>query len=165
MLIVIVFNINLVEGHLFGSDVMSKKVGNYEVKFLAFPVYPDPEEPVLLQFSVLDRENNNVWNTEASVKIMKNGDTIFTWPKIKYEISDFYMQYTFPENGQYQIMLEASIPDEPELLRADFMLNVGRDNNSGTNEFVIYAVIGGVAAVVAAGLFLRRVKSTRSIGE
>lgn len=160
-------NINLVEGHLLGSDVMSKKVGNYDVSFLSFPVYPEPEESVLLQFSVLDSENNNVWNTEASIKIMKDGDTIFTLPKTKYEISDFYMEYTFPEKGSYEVVLEASIPNEPDLIRADFTLNVGRDINLGSSEFTLYTVIGGIAAAIVAIILLlkRRVKSTRSIGE
>jgi hypothetical protein len=146
---------NFAEAHLVGSGVATKKIENYEVRFLPFPVYPDPEEPVFLQFSVLDEIGNNALNVEASVKVQKDGEIIYASPQKWYEFGDFYIQYTFPDKGNYQIMLEFNTIDKPKTLAADFAMRVG-DDTSGNLPFIAILLGGGTGVAGMLALFVRR---------
>jgi hypothetical protein len=154
---IMIINIDFASAHIVGSNVITKMVGKYEVRFQAFPLYPNTERPTSLGFSVLDQQGYNVWNMEATVKLEKDGNTIFTSPKTKYEISDMYVEYTFPENGNYQVALEAIIPDEPEAVIVDFELTVGQDTDPF--GYLVIILTGSIVGGVVGGLFL--VKRTR----
>jgi hypothetical protein len=145
-------NIDFAEAHLIGSDVITKKVENYEVRFQAFPLYPSPERPTTLGFSILDQQGNNIWNVEAGVNIQKDGSTIFTSQKIKHEISDFYIEYMFPEEGIYQVILEANIPEESKIVKADFALMIGQKTDSELTKIMLAG--GSIGAVAVASFFL-----------
>lgn len=160
-------NIHFAEAHLIGSDVITKKVENYEVRFQPFPTYPQPERPTTLGFSILDQQGYNVWNVEASVKVQKDDATIVASPKTKYEISDFYTEYVFPEEGTYKVILEADIPEvlpsgsEMKTVRADFELVVGQ---VGLNTPALIALVGVIiGTVVVAILIKRRTTGTKDV--
>ncbi|MFQ5968948.1 MAG: hypothetical protein ACE5J2_00430 [Nitrososphaerales archaeon] len=170
LVVVLLFiNIDFAEAHLIGSGVITKRVENYEVRFQILPLSLSAEQPATLGFSILDEQGSNVWNLEASVKVQKDGDTIFTSPKARYEISDFYIEYIFPEEGRYQVMLDADIADEPKTVRADFGVIVGEDTGSSGLSLISMGMIGaGVVALISLGiigvvsLFLkRRAKGTK----
>ncbi|MGH9921194.1 MAG: hypothetical protein ACRD38_00420 [Nitrososphaerales archaeon] len=160
--IILTIEIDLAAGHLIGGNVLTKMVGNYEVRFQAFPLYPNTERPTSLGFSVLDQQGYNVWNMEASVKVQKDGSTIFTSPKTKHEISDIFVEYVFPEKGNYLVMLEANIPNEPDTVVADFQLIVGQDTDSFGFLFIV--LTGSVVGGVTGALFLvRRAKGNKRL--
>jgi hypothetical protein len=146
---------NFAEAHLIGSGVAAKTVENYEVRFLPFPIYPDPEEPVLLQFSVLDEIGNNALNVEAVIKVQKDGEIIYASPQKWYEFGDFYIQYTFPDKGNYQIILEFNTLDKPKILAADFAMRVGEDA-SGNLPLLAIIVGGSAGGAGMVTLFVRR---------
>lgn len=139
-------NANFAQAHLIGSDVITKKVGDYEVRFVPYPRSPNPGEPTILNFSVLDLEGNNVFNIEANVKILKDDVNIFTSPKVRYEFSDFSIQYVFPEKGNYHIVLEVAIQNESNI-SADFTITVSQPVNVSQSN-VIVAITAIVIAVV-----------------
>jgi hypothetical protein len=126
------------------------------------PLYPSPEQPATLGFSVLDQQGYNVWNIEANVKIQKDGNVIFASPKEKYEISDFYVQHAFPETGNYQVILEATIPEQPEMLTTDFEVIIGQETDlSGITAILL---TGGVVGGITGALFLmRRAKGSKGL--
>ena len=160
---ILLIDIDFAAGHIIGTNVITKMVGNYEVRFQAFPLYPNTERPTSLGFSVLDQQGYNVWNVEASVKVQKDGNTIFTSPKMKYEISDIFVEYAFPEKGNYKVILEANIPDEPEAMIVDFAIAVGQ--NTDSNGFVTIMLTGGIVGGITGALFLmRRARSSRGLG-
>lgn len=160
---ILIIDIDFATAHIVGSNVITKIVGKYEIRFQAFPLYPNTERPTSLGFSVLDQQGYNVWNMEANVKVQKDGNTIFTSPKTKYEISDMYVEYMFPEKGNYKVTLEANIPDEPEAVIADFDLTVGQDSDSF--GYLLIILTGSVVGGVVGGLFLvRRAKGSKGIG-
>ncbi|MGH9878085.1 MAG: hypothetical protein ACRD5H_10640 [Nitrososphaerales archaeon] len=155
-------NIDFAAAHIIGDNVTTKMVGSYEVRFQAFPLYPNTERPTSLGFSVLDQQGYNVWNMEASVKVQKDGSTIFTSPKTKHEISDIFVEYVFPEKGNYLVMLEANIPNEPDTVVADFQLIVGQDTDSFGFLFIV--LTGSVVGGVTGALFLvRRAKGNKRL--
>jgi hypothetical protein len=157
-----IVNINSVHAHLIGMNVITKKVGDYEVRFQTLPLYPTPGQPVTLGFSVLDQQGYNIWNMEAIVKVQQDGEIIFTSPKTKYEISDFYLEYTFPDNGNYQIVLEGIIPEQPEALTADFGIIIGQETNfAAPNMMMIAGGIAGAGAIAGALYFKRRGKAAK----
>jgi hypothetical protein len=159
----LIIETDLAAGHLIGGNVVTKTVGKYEVRFQAFPLYPSTERPTSLGFSVLDQQGYNVWNMEASVKVQKDGNTIFTSPKTKYEISDIFIEYMFPQKGSYRVTLEANIPNEPEAMIADFELTVGQ--NTDSNGFVTIILTGGIVGGITGALFLmRRARSSKGLG-
>ncbi len=160
--VLLVIDFDFAAGHLIGSNVVTKVVGKYEVRFQAFPLYPNTERPTTLGFSVLDNQGYNVWNVEANVNVQKDGNMIFTSPKTKHEISDFFVEYLFPEKGRYDVMLEASIPGEPQVITADFVLLIGQDADS--NGLAMIILTGGVVGGVTGALFLmRRAKSSKGL--
>lgn len=159
---ILIIDIDFATAHIVGSNIITKIVGKYEVRFQAFPLYPNTERPTSLGFSVLDQQGYNVWNMEAIVKIQKDGDTVFTSPKTKYEISDMYIEYMFPEKGNYQVTLEANIPDEPEAVIADFQVTVGQDTDPF--GFLIVILTGSAVGGVVGGVFLvRRAKGRKGL--
>lgn len=160
--VLLVIDIDFAAGHLIGSNVVTKIVGKYEVRFQAFPLYPNTERPTTLGFSVLDSQGYNVWNMEADVKVQKDGNMVFASPKTKHEISDFFIEYLFPEKGRYDVILEASIPEEPQVITADFVLVIGQDVDS--NGLAMIVLTGGVVGGVTGALFLmRRSKSSKGL--
>jgi hypothetical protein len=99
---------------------------------------------------------------EAIVKVQQDGEIIFTSPKTKYEISDFYLEYTFPDNGNYQIVLEGIIPEQPEALTADFGIIIGQETNfAAPNMMMIAGGIAGAGAIAGALYFKRRGKAAK----
>jgi peptide/nickel transport system substrate-binding protein len=120
----VITNIGFAEAHLIGSGVMTKTVENYEVRFLSLPFNPVPGQPANLGFSILDEQGQNVFNISAKVAVEKDGETIYATQNKHYEISDIFMDYVFPEEGNYLAIIEAEIPDDSKSIRADFSVDV-----------------------------------------
>ncbi|MEM2760905.1 MAG: hypothetical protein QXU32_12925 [Nitrososphaerales archaeon] len=146
---------NFAEAHLIGTNVVTKQVGSYEVRFLMFPFAPDPEEPVLLQFSVLDENGYNIDNVQGSVKVQKADSTIYTSPKVRYVTSDFYISYTFPEKGDYKVILEIDIPNG-QVVVADFAVKIGETKEE---QLAMFIAGGGAVGGGLTIFFVRYLKS------
>jgi hypothetical protein len=99
--------------------------GNYSSYMALEPEYGIAEqEPTAIEFSVQDRNNNDVYDVTTMIEIYETntGDRIHVFPWTFREIGDFMLYYTFPRIGSYQIVL--STVDEPNIDDDDNYLSV-----------------------------------------
>src|SRR6187431_3064983 len=69
-------NSHLVSGHFFGT---TKKTGDYQIVFAPYPPLPFAgDNSTILNFSILDKDNQNVNNIFASLTFKKTGDYLVT---------------------------------------------------------------------------------------
>lgn len=129
-----------VDGHLVGPDVVTKQVGEYEVRFQSFPPRPQPGEPATLAFSVLDRQGFNLFEMRASVELVKEGETVFEWEEEWYPISDIFLEYEYPEAGQYTVKFDARFSGQSEVVLTEFPVTVG--NSAGGECLIATAAFG-----------------------
>ena len=147
-------------GHFFG---MTKNIGGYQIVFAPYPALPFAgDNSTLLNFSVLDKDNNNVKNISASliVKNKLNGSVIQDFPFIFYESSDITFPYTFKEVGDYQVSLLVKINGDPAYsqtpLSADFDISATNPNQViPTNELIMYYLVPGLAVIAVVVAYLR----------
>jgi hypothetical protein len=83
------------------------QVGPYYAYEALEPEYARPNEPVAIMFSVQDDSGHDVYNIDSMVEIYSavSGQRIEAWPWTTQDIGDFQVFYTFPEVGNYQIVL------------------------------------------------------------
>ncbi|MDQ3836470.1 MAG: hypothetical protein M3270_06005 [Thermoproteota archaeon] len=83
------------------------QVGPYYAYEALEPEYAGPNEPVAVMFSVQDDSGHDVYNIDTMVEIYSaaSGQRIEAWPWTRQDIGDFQVFYTFPEVGNYQIVL------------------------------------------------------------
>jgi len=148
-------------GHFFGT---TKNIGNYQIIFAPYPPLPFAgDNSTLLNFSILDKDNQNVNNIFASlvVKNKENGsiikDTLFKF----YEFSDITIPYTFKEIGDYQLSLLVRINGDPVYsqspISADFDISATDPNQIiPTNELIIYYLIPALAVIAIIVMYLKR---------
>src|SRR5574339_7041 len=144
------FSINIssqsTHGHFFGT---TRNVGTYQIVFAPYPPLPFAgDNSTLLNFSILDKENQNVDNISASlvVKTKENGSIIQVIPFKLYEFSDVTFPFTFEEIGDYQLSLFVRINGDPSYsqnpISADFDISAADPNQIiPTNELVLYYLI------------------------
>lgn len=71
------------------------------------PEYARPGEPVSIEFSIQDRDGNDLYNIAIMVEIYdgSSGERVYAIPWTEREIGDFATFYTFPKAGNYQIVV------------------------------------------------------------
>ena len=82
--------------------------GNYSTFIALEPEYGVAEQqPTAIEFSIQDRNGNDVYNVTTMVEIYETaaGKRIHVFPWTFQKIGDFILFYTFPQIGSYQIVL------------------------------------------------------------
>ncbi|HJU78135.1 MAG TPA: hypothetical protein VJ599_01040 [Nitrososphaeraceae archaeon] len=148
-------------GHFFGT---TKNIGNYQIIFAPYPSLPFAgDNSTLLNFSILDKDNQNLNNISASllIKTKENGSIIQNIPFKFYEFSDITIPYTFKDIGAYQVSLSVRISDDPGFsqnpISADFDISATDPNQIiPTNELILYYLIPALAVIAIIVVYLRR---------
>ena len=101
-------------------------VGKYYIFQGMEPDYPRPAEPAGIVFSIQDNKGNDMTNIVTMVEIYdeKSGDRIAVFPWTKHDVGDFRLYYTFPQIGNY--VLVVSVADDYLLVRAKSAFQVRR---------------------------------------
>ena len=165
-LILLFFSINIesqsVSGHFFGT---TKNVGNYQIVFSPYPALPFAgDNSTLLNFSILDKENQNVDNIFASliVRTKENGSIIEDIPFKFYEFSDITIPYIFKEIGDYQLSLFIRINGDPiysqDPIESDFDISAVDPNQIlPTTELILnYYLVPALVVIVIIVVYLKR---------
>ena len=164
-LVLLICSINVssqsTSGHFFGT---TKNIGNYQIVFAPYPPLPFAgDNSTLLNFSILDKENQNVDNIFASLvlKTKENGSIIQEIPFKFYEFSDITIPYTFKEIGDYQLTLLIKINGDPTSsqnpISADFDISAADPNQIiPTNELILYYLIPALVVISIVVIYLKR---------
>ena len=148
-------------GHFFGT---TKNVGDYRIIFAPYPPLPFAgDNSTLLNFSILDKENQNVNNIFASliIKNKVNGSIIQNFPFKFYEFSDITFPYTFKDIGDYQVSLLVRINGDPTYsqrpISVDFDISATNPNQViPTHELIAYYLVPALAVIAVIVIFLKR---------
>jgi len=148
-------------GHFFGT---TKNIGDYQIIFAPYPQLPFAgDNSTLLNFSILDKENQNVINISASliIKNKVNSSMIQNIPFKFYEFSDITFPYTFRDIGDYQVTLFVRINGDPTYsqtpISADFDISATDPNQViPTHELIAYYLVPALAVIAVIVVFLKR---------
>ena len=148
-------------GHFFGT---TKNIGDYQIIFAPYPQLPFAgDNSTLLNFSILDKENQNVHNITASliIKNKVNGSMIQNIPFKFYEFSDITFPYTFKDIGDYQVTLFVRINGDPTYsqtpISADFDISAANPNQViPTHELIAYYLVPSLVVIAVIVVFLKR---------
>ena len=149
------------DAHFFGA---TKTVNGYQIVFQPAPSVPlAGDNSTLLNFSVLDKDNQNVNNIFASliIKEKNSGDVLKIFPFKFYEFSDLTFPFTFKKIGDYVLSLQAKINGDPiygdNPLSVDFDLSAGNPNQIiPFDELITYYVIPASIVILAIAIYLKR---------
>ena len=147
--------------HFFGA---TKTVNGYQIVFQPAPSVPlAGDNSTLLNFSVLDKDNQNVNNIFASliIKEKNSGNVVKVFPFKFYEFSDLTFPFSFKEIGDYVVTLQTKINGDPfygdNPLSVDFDLSAGNPNQIiPFDELITYYVIPASLVILAIAIYLRR---------
>ena len=147
-------NNHIAFAHFFGA---TKTIDNYKIIFQPMPSILYVGENSTLNFSILDKDNTNVYNIFSALIISdKNtGKTVAQIPYKFYEFSDITFPYRFQNKTNYILSLQAKINGdpkyEPQPIIANFDVNVG-DANPTTilsfKELMLYYITPASIAVL-----------------
>lgn len=164
-LVLLIFSINVLSqttsGHFFGT---TKNIGKYQIIFAPYPPLPFAgDNSTLLNFSILDKENQNVDNIFVSlvVKDKEKGSIIQDIPFKFYEYSDITIPYTFKKIGDYQLSLLIRIDSDPiysqNPISADFDISAADPNQIiPTNELILYYLVPALVVIAIIVVYLKR---------
>jgi len=147
--------------HFFGA---TKTVNGYQIVFQPAPSVPlAGDNSTLLNFSVLDKDNQNVNNIFASliIKEKNSGNVVKVFPFKFYEFSDLTFPFSFKKIGDYVVILQTRINGDPiygdNPLSVDFDLSAGNPNQIiPFDELITYYVIPASIVILAIAIYLRR---------
>ena len=147
--------------HFFGA---TKTVNGYQIVFQPAPSVPlAGDNSTLLNFSVLDKDNQNVNNIFASliIKEKNSGNVVKVFPFKFYEFSDLTFPFSFKKIGDYVVTLQTRINGDPiygdNPLSVDFDLSAGNPNQIiPFDELITYYVIPASVVILAIAIYLRR---------
>lgn len=93
--------------HLPHYNGFGAAVGKYYVYDALDPEFTPPQEPTQITFSVQDYNGNDVYNIYTMVEIYQEstGQRVKAFPWTKQDVGDFSLFYTFPQIGNYDIVL------------------------------------------------------------
>jgi hypothetical protein len=147
-------------------------LGKYYINEQVDPEYTRPRQPTKISFSVQDTNGNDMYNIVAMVEIYfeSTGERLNVYPWTKHDSGDFDLYYTFPQVGNYQIVISIANDgskvnlygvDPPRITlgdnsncncaRAIFNVNVS-ENFGNFFEGAVFAGVGGI--IVVFGLVL-----------
>ena len=149
------------DAHFFGA---TKIVNGYQIVFQPAPSVPlAGDNSTLLNFSVLDKDNQNVNNIFASliIKEKNSGNVVKVFPFKFYEFSDLTFPFNFKKIGDYVVTLQTRINGDPiygdNPLSVDFDLSAGNPNQIiPFDELITYYVIPASVVILAIAIYLRR---------
>ena len=149
------------DAHFFGA---TKIVNGYQIVFQPAPSVPlAGDNSTLLNFSVLDKDNQNVNNIFASliIKEKNSGNVVKVFPFKFYEFSDLTFPFSFKKIGDYVLTLQAKINGDPiygdNPLSVDFDLSAGNPNQIiPSDELITYYVIPASIVILAIAIYLKR---------
>ena len=149
------------DAHFFGA---TKIVNGYQIVFQPAPSVPlAGDNSTLLNFSVLDKDNQNVNNIFASliIKEKNSGNVVKVFPFKFYEFSDLTFPFSFKKIGDYVLTLQAKINGAPiygdNPLSVDFDLSAGNPNQIiPFDELITYYVIPASIVILAIAIYLKR---------
>jgi len=149
------------DAHFFGA---TKIVNGYQIVFQPAPSVPlAGDNSILLNFSVLDKDNQNVNNIFASliIKEKNSGNVVKVFPFKFYEFSDLTFPFSFKKIGDYVLTLQAKINGDPiygdNPLSVDFDLSAGNPNQIiPFDELITYYVIPATIVILAIAIYLKR---------
>lgn len=155
LLFFITIHTNLAYAHYFGA---AKTIDQYQIVFSPYPSTPKAgDNSTRLNFSVLDKNNNNIYNIYSALVISEkqSGKIIDQVPYKLYEFSDISVPYRFPKPGDYVISLQTRITDDEkykaEPMVANFDISAFDPHHIiPFDELMMYYVTP--AAVIIAGL-------------
>jgi hypothetical protein len=147
--------------HFFGA---TKTVNGYQIVFQPAPSVPlAGDNSTLLNFSVLDKDNQNVNNIFASliIKEKNSGNVVKVFPFKFYEFSDLSFPFSFKKIGDYVVTLQTRINGDPiygdNPLSVDFDLSAGNPNQIiPFDELITYYVIPTSIVILGIAIYLRR---------
>ena len=157
--------------HLSHYNTGGIGVGNYYVNEAVEPEYIKPREPGKILFSIQDYNGNDVYNVDTMIEIYSDntGERLKLYPWTHQDTGDFAVYYTFPNKGNYQIVLSIAnansrhiggdgnnIADEPPRTTLGSTLNCdcnrGIFNISVAENFgAVFntAIIGGIISIIS----------------
>src|SRR5919198_6125378 len=96
--------------HLSHYNTGGIGVGKYYVNEAVEPEYIRPGEPGKILFSIQDYNGNDVYNVDTMIEIYSDnsGERLKLYPWTHQDIGDFAVYYTFPNKGNYQIVLSVA---------------------------------------------------------
>jgi hypothetical protein len=154
-------NSHLVSGHFFGT---TKKAGDHQIVFAPYPPLPFAgDNSTILNFSILDKDNQNLDNIFASLIIKNkiNNSVVANIPYKFFEFSDISFPYTFKKTGDYLVTLLIKIKGDPTYsknpISIDFDISAAIANQViPTNELIVYYMLPALAVISVVVLYLRR---------
>jgi hypothetical protein len=154
---------NLAYGHFFGS---TQNIGNYQVVFSPYPSAPVAgDNSTRLNFSVLDNNTDNLYNTYSALVIREkqSGNITDQVPYKLYEFSDISFQYLFPRPGDYVVSLKTRIQDDPVYraspLVADFPITALDPHQViPFDELMLFYVTPAAAVIAGLAVYLHSKK-------
>lgn len=141
------------DAHFFGA---TKEVDGFQVIFAPYPDNPDIGQNSTLNFSIL-QNGANLFNIFAAVTVQKStGEVVLQEPYRQYEISDITVPYVFVEPGDYQVTIEARIPDHEKYQAQPLTATFDLTTFSGLplDELLIYYVAPASAAIAGIVAYL-----------
>lgn len=95
--------------HLPHYNGIQRGVENYVIHQALEPEYAGPGELTAMIFSIQDYDGRDVRDVEAMVEIYSStGERIKAFPWTKYDVGDFTLYYTFPQAGNYQLVVSVA---------------------------------------------------------
>lgn len=92
--------------HFSHYNARGDGLGDYYVYLQLEPDYTKPGEPAAIMFSVQDGDGRDTHNLETMVEVYAaSGERLQAFPWTKEDVGDFNIFYTFPDRGNYQIVL------------------------------------------------------------
>jgi ABC-type sugar transport system permease subunit len=158
------------------------EIGPYYAYEQLEPEYARPNEPTAIMFSVQDPDGRDTYNIQTMVEVYSatTGERLEAWPWTRQEIGDFQVFYSFPEIGNYQIVL--SVAKEGGSINANgidlprptlssttgcncdrTIFNVSISNNFGTIWNTTMLLAFSVPISVIGGVLLWNYRSRRRI--
>ncbi|HZA06974.1 MAG TPA: hypothetical protein VE619_04645 [Nitrososphaeraceae archaeon] len=153
--------------HLAHYNIGGMGLGKYYVNEQLDPEYTLPRQPTKISFSIQDTNGNDVYNIVAMVEIYmaSTGERVNVYPWTRHDSGDFDLYYTFPQVGNYQIVISIAnsashvnlygidpprfdLGDNSNCDCARAIFNVNVSNNFGNFfEGAVFAGVGGIIVV------------------
>lgn len=149
--------------HYFGSTL---NVNNYQIVFSPYPSTPIAgDNSTTLNFSVLDNNNNNLYNIYSALVITEkqSGKIVEQVPYQRFEFSDISIKYTFPTPGDYVATLQTRIQDDPKYRATPMVANFNISAMDPRmiipfDELMLYYVTPAAAVIAGLAVYLHSKK-------
>ncbi len=95
--------------HLPHYNGMQRGIENYVIHQALEPEYAGPGQVTAIIFSIQDHDGKDTRDVEAMVEIYaSSGERVKAFPWTKYDVGDFTLYYTFPQAGNYHLIVSVA---------------------------------------------------------